>query len=69
MCQYMVLVGIYNIIEELSYFFYFLQNKNSKYFPVKNKISLIIPYLLIDRPTWLRLASFFYSSNLIATSA
>lgn len=34
--QYMVLVGIYNIIEELSYFFYFLQNKTFKYFPVKN---------------------------------
>ena len=36
-CQHMALVGIYHVIEELSYFYFFSQNKNPKYFCSKKQ--------------------------------
>jgi len=44
--QHMALVGIYRIIEELSYF-YFRKIKFPSNFAVRSKVSLIIPVLAV----------------------
>ena len=62
MCQYMTPVGIYHIIEELSYF-HLRKIKIPKYYVVRNKVSLIIPHFLMETS----LTGFFSCATLTAS--